>query len=52
MKGVILCRAVWRVILGFHDNIDLNFLIVGNTKNVCDGAFGHVKRHLKSGTTL
>lgn len=28
------------------NHVQLNVLIVGHTKNVCDGAFGHVKRPL------
>lgn len=37
---------IWMVIMDFTDQVELNFLIVGHTKNVCDGAFGHVKRAL------
>lgn len=44
----ILWYLCWRVICGLNDRIDLYFLVSGHTKNVCDGAFGHVKRGLKS----
>ena len=30
-----------------NNQVDLFFLIAGHTKNLCDGAFGHVKRRIK-----
>lgn len=30
-----------------HERTYLYFLVPGQTKNVCDGAFGHVKRRLQ-----
>lgn len=36
------------VMLGLEQEVTLHFLIAGHTMNVCDGAFGHVKRDLRS----
>ena len=33
--------------IGLDDDISLYFLVAGHTKNVCDGAFRHVKRKLR-----
>ena len=38
---------MWSIILSFKTETNLHFLVAGHTKNVCDGAFGHVKRRLK-----
>lgn len=43
----VLWYLCWRVFCGLNDQIDLYFLISGHTKNVCDGAFGLVKRQLR-----
>lgn len=39
---------LWRVTVQLEDEITLNFLVAGHTKNRCDGAFGFVKRRLKT----
>lgn len=41
----VLFYIIWRALMGFEDEVQLCFLIVGHTKNVCDGFFGHVKRN-------
>lgn len=43
----ILMYLCWRVIVRLSESIFLHFMIAGHTKNVVDGAFGHVKRKLK-----
>ncbi|PXF42459.1 hypothetical protein BWQ96_07837 [Gracilariopsis chorda] len=37
--------------MDLNDSIELCFLIAGHTKNVCDGAFGHVKGRLNETNT-
>lgn len=36
----------------WFQQVDLNFLVPGHTKNECDGAFGCVKRMLKEQNVL
>lgn len=43
----VLWCLTWRVLVGLDDRIDRYFLIAGHTQNVCDGAFGHVKRRFR-----
>ena len=43
----VLWYRYWRVLLGRYKRVDLYFLVAGHTNNVCDGAFGHVKRRLQ-----
>lgn len=43
----MLFYLAWRCMVGMDSNITLRFLVSGHTKNACDAAFGHVKRHLK-----
>ena len=45
-RFVLWCLC-FRVLLYMNNQVDLFFLIAGHTKNVCDGAFVHVKRRLK-----
>lgn len=47
----VLWYLCWRVLIGLNNSIELCFLIAGHTKNVCDGAFGHVKRRLNQTDT-
>lgn len=42
----VLWYLVWLCWVGIEDVVELHFLIAGHTKNVCDGAFGHIKRRL------
>ena len=42
----VLWYLTWRVLVGLENEITLYFLVAGHTKNVCDGAFGHIKRTL------
>lgn len=42
----VLWYLSWRVMMGLDDEVTLFFLVAGHTKNVCDGAFGQVKRRL------
>lgn len=44
----VLFYLCWLTILGLHDAVHLDFMVAGHTKNVVDGAFGHVKRKLKT----
>ncbi|MEM9400723.1 MAG: hypothetical protein AAF984_10995 [Verrucomicrobiota bacterium] len=44
----VLWYFALRAIMGFETCIELFFMIAGHTKNRCDGAFGFVKRKLKS----
>jgi len=44
----VLWYFCWRVIMGLEKSITLYFLVAGHTKNRCDGAFGLVKRKLKT----
>lgn len=46
-KRSIVWYLVWRVLVGLDNSISLYFLVGGHTKNVCDGAFGHVKRKVR-----
>lgn len=43
----MLWSLAWRIIIGLEDEIVLQFLIAGHTKNRCDGSFGLVKRQWK-----
>ena len=45
MNKFFLFYIMWRSLMGFEDEDWLLFLIVGHTKNICDGCFGHVKRN-------
>ncbi|PXF42478.1 hypothetical protein BWQ96_07787 [Gracilariopsis chorda] len=47
----VLWYLCWRVLMDLNDSIELCFFIAGHTKNVCDGAFGHVKRRLNQTNT-
>lgn len=33
--------------MGMEEEVPLYFLVTGHTKNICDGAFGHVKLTLQ-----
>ena len=35
---------LWLVMIGWYDNIELNFMISGHTKFVCDGYFENIKK--------
>lgn len=48
----VLFYVLWRVLLGIEDEVVLYFLMAGHTKNVCDGAFGHVKRCLRKSDAI
>lgn len=37
----------WRSLVNLTENFILNFLVAGHTKNVVDGASGHIRRKLK-----
>lgn len=41
-----LWYMMWEVILVFHEKINLNFVILGHTNNVCDDVFGQFKRNM------
>lgn len=41
----------WRTILGLNEEISLDFMVAGHSKNVVDGAFRHVNQILKSKDT-
>lgn len=43
----MLMYLEWCVIMGFEDTIKFRFLVVGNTKSICDRIFGHVKRRMR-----
>lgn len=43
----VLFYLCWRTIVGLNEDVSLDFMVAGHTKNVVDGAFGHVKRKLK-----
>ena len=36
----------------YEREVILYFLTAGHTKNVCDGSFGHVKRHLRNRNSI
>eukprot|EP00171_Calliarthron_tuberculosum_P023069 IDg23069t1 len=40
----VLWFLSWLSSSGFYNEINLQFLVAGHTKNICDGAFGHIKR--------
>lgn len=44
----MIMHLFWLTIVGLHDTGTIMFMITGHTKNVVDGAFGHIKRKLKS----
>ncbi len=33
--------------MGIYEETEIRFLVAGHTKNVCDSAFGHIKRHFR-----
>ena len=43
---------IWRVILGFENNIQLSFMLPGHTKSVVDGRFGLFKQIFSKVDTL
>ena len=43
----VLWYCAWRVAIGLHQSISLNFLVVGHTKFFPDGCFGLLKRAFK-----
>eukprot|EP00171_Calliarthron_tuberculosum_P003056 IDg3056t1 len=40
----VLMYLCWRSLVGLNKSVILNFMIAGHTKNVVDGALGHIKR--------
>ena len=36
----------WRTLVGLNETLTLHFMVAGHTKNIVDGAFGHIKRKL------
>lgn len=44
----VLFYLCWRTLMGLNEEVSLYFMVAGHTKNIVDGAFGHIKRHLKS----
>ncbi|HIE01945.1 MAG TPA: hypothetical protein EYP59_16950 [Thiotrichaceae bacterium] len=43
-NNTVLHYMMYRVLAGFHDNIELSFMIVGHTKAANDGYFGLILR--------
>lgn len=43
----VLFYLCWRTLVGLNEEVMLTFMVAGHTKNVVDGAFGHIKRKLK-----
>lgn len=43
----VLWYLSWVVCIGREKRVELDFMIPGHTKNVCDGRFGLVKRLLR-----
>lgn len=44
----MLFYLCWRTVIGNNEEVLMDFIVAGNTRNVVDGAFGHIKRMLKS----
>lgn len=42
----VLWYLCWRIIMGFHESVGLDFMVLGHTKKVFDSAFRHMKRKL------
>ena len=43
---------LWRLTTGLENEINLHFMIPGDSKNRCDGAFRLIKRKLKETTAI
>lgn len=44
----LLMYLRWRSFVRMNDSIFLSFMLAGHTNNVVDGAFGHIKRKIKT----
>ena len=47
-NNAVMQYLTWRVMVGLHEYIQLNFLIAGHTKFGCDYCFGMVKKKFRT----